>query len=67
MTNPDVHLHDPRKFDERFVDYTAECDTYEEAYLRTEQDYRKVFGKRKYSSYNSFRVSRTKRIKRYAG
>lgn len=65
MTNEDVKLHDPHEFDKRFVDYTSECETYEEAYLMAEADYKKAgLGNRKYSSYNSFRVARTKRIKR---
>jgi len=65
--NPDklelVKLHDPHEFDERFIECTRECDTYEEAYDQVEQEYRSVFGKRKYSNYNSYRVARRKRIK----
>lgn len=63
MSETDVKLHDPAEFDQRFVDHTGDCQTYEEAYILTEEDYKKVFGKRKYSSYNSFRVSRSKRLK----
>ncbi|MAO64283.1 MAG: hypothetical protein CL666_04730 [Balneola sp.] len=58
-----VKLHDPYVFDERFVECTRECDTYEEAYDLVEQEYKSVFGKRKYSNYNSYRVARRKRIK----
>lgn len=67
MSETDVKLHDPAEFDDRFVKHTGECQTYEEAYILTEEDYKKVFGKRKYSSYNSFRVSRSKRLKKRVG
>lgn len=60
----DISLHDPAQFDKRFLDYTQKTDTYEEAYALTEQDYIKVFGCHKYSNYNSYRVSRYKRIKK---
>ena len=60
----DVKLHDPREFDKRFIKYTAEADTYEEAYAMAESDYKAIFKSRRYSSYNSFRVSRSKRIKK---
>ena len=60
----DVHLTNPANFDQRYVEHTAEARTYEEAYLLTEKDYRRVFGKNKYSNFDSFRVARSKRIKR---
>lgn len=67
MTHDDdrnLAFHD--EFDKRFVRYTYEADTYEEAYHKTELDYKRAFpGKGpKYASYNSFRVSRSQRLKR---
>lgn len=58
-----VRLHDPYEFDQRFIECTRECDTYEEAYAVVEKEHKSVFGKRKYSNYNSYRVARRKRIK----
>lgn len=62
--NDDHQLVFPENFDERFVEHTADTDTYEEAYHLTERDYRRAFGRNKYSSYNSFRVTRSQRLKR---
>ncbi len=63
--NPDfVHLHDPRRFDERFLEKTRTCETYEEAYQAVEGEYRQTFGTRKYSNYNSYRRARWRRIKK---
>jgi len=62
----DIDLHIPEKFDKRFEEYTRKADTYEEAYIMVEKDYIKVFGRRKYSNYSSYRVSRRKRIKKRA-
>lgn len=64
MSNPDIKLHKPEEFDKRFVEHTTNTDTYEEAYLLTENDFKTVFGQRKYSNYNSFRASRSQRLKR---
>ena len=66
MPKKDIHLNDPEAFEKRWLEYTATADTYEEAYLMVEEDYKKVFGKRKYSGYNSFRVARRNRMKRKA-
>lgn len=59
-----IYLHDPHNFDERFVEKTKECDTYEEAYLAVEEEYKKAFGDTKYSNYGSYRVARRRRIKK---
>lgn len=58
-----IHLHDPHKFDERFLEKTRECDTYEEAYQEVEAEYKKTFGTTKYSNYHSYRNARRRRIK----
>jgi len=61
--NPEhVQLHDPYKFDERFVALTSEYDTYEEAYEAVEKEYKSVFKTSKYSNYNSYRMARKRRI-----
>jgi hypothetical protein len=61
-----VYLHNPHEFDARFLEKTMECDTYEEAYYAVEEEYKSTFGTTKYSSYNSYRVSRRHRIKHQA-
>jgi hypothetical protein len=66
MASPaDVKLYDPHEFDRRFIEHTTRCQTYEQAYLQTEKDFKKVFGRNKYSGYNSFRVARSRRTKQY--
>lgn len=51
----DINLHKPIEFDRRFEEHLEGCETYLQAYHLTEQDYKAIFGERKYSSYNSFR------------
>lgn len=63
MSIPDAKLVFSEEFDQRFIEYSRECRTYEQAYLKVEEDFKAVFGKTKYTGYNSFRVSRYKRIK----
>lgn len=58
-----VHLHNPYEFDKRFMEKAKECDTYEEAYHEVEKEHKSTFGTRKYSSYNSYRNARSRRIK----
>ena len=59
-------LLSPNGFDERFWEFAKETKTYVEAYEKTENEYEKHFGKRKYSDYNSYRNCRDKRIKENA-
>ena len=51
-------------FDERYFHHCKSARTYVEAYEKTEMDFFKYFELKKYSSYNSFRVSHNKRIKK---
>jgi hypothetical protein len=55
----------PNGFDDRFWKYAKETKTYVEAYEKTEIEYEKHFGKRKYSDYNSYTTSRNKRLKKH--
>jgi len=55
----------PNGFDDRFWEYAKETKTYVEAYEKTEIEYEKHFGKRKYSDYNSYTTSRNKRLKKH--
>lgn len=65
MENPvNIHLHDPAEFDRRFEELVPESDTYRTAYLRVEKEHEATFGYRKYSNYESYRVTRSRRIKR---
>lgn len=61
--DPRVHLNDGQKFDERFNELTDKYDTYPETWEAVEDEYRAIFGKNKYSSYDSYRTARRKRIK----
>lgn len=56
-------LADPHKFDQRFIELTHKTTTYEEAYEQCESEHESAWGKKKYSSYNSYRNTRTKRMK----
>lgn len=58
-------LLSPNGFDERFWKNAKDSKTYKAAYERTEQEFEKHFGKRKYSDYNSYTTSRNKRIKKH--
>ena len=55
----------PNGFDDRFWEYAKETKTYVEAYEKTEIEYEKHFGRRKYSDYNSYTTSRNKRLKKH--
>lgn len=57
------NLFDVDVFDRKFVEYASESDTYEEAYSKVEQDHRALYGRNKYSNYNSFRNAYTVRLK----
>jgi hypothetical protein len=50
-------------FSEKFYDYSKKTKTYREAYEKTEKIYEKNFGKRRYSSYDSFRVVMNRKMK----
>tara|TARA_R110000824_G_scaffold187635_1_gene368900 strand:- start:76 stop:276 length:201 start_codon:yes stop_codon:yes gene_type:complete len=51
-------------FDERYFYHCKSSRTYVEAYAKTELEFFKYFELNKYSSYDSFRVSHNKRIKK---
>ena len=54
-------LLSPSGFEKRFHKNTQISKTYKDAYELTEQEYESNFGKRKYSSYDSFRVTKNRR------
>ena len=54
-------LLSPAGFEKRFHKYCKSSKTYETAYEKTEIEYEKHFGKRRYSSYDSFRVSKNRK------
>lgn len=56
-------LQDPEEFDKRFLSEIENHHTYEQAYEAVESEYQSLFEKRKYTNYNSFRVSRSHRYK----
>lgn len=51
------------EFDKLFEQEINQAETYEQAYERLEREYQQAFGERRYSSYDSFRISRHKRRK----
>tara|TARA_Y100000385_G_scaffold274999_1_gene318823 strand:+ start:46 stop:267 length:222 start_codon:yes stop_codon:yes gene_type:complete len=54
-------LLSPSGFEKRFHQNHKIAKTYKEAYELTEQEYVSNFSKRKYSSYDSFRVTKNRR------
>jgi len=63
LTDEDLNLWRPEVYDKRFNKHLSECDTLNEAWQATEQDFKRIFGSMKYKNYESFRLSRRKRIK----
>jgi len=51
-------------FDEVFMEKLRESKTHIEAYEKAEQLHESYFGKRKYSDHDSFKVSKSNRLKR---
>ena len=61
----ETDLYKPECFDARFLKHLeSEDTTLQEAWERTEADFKRVFGHRKYANYESYRRSRRRRIKR---
>lgn len=54
-------LLSPSGFEKRFHKYCKESKTYEDAYELTEKEYETNFGKRRYASYDSFRVTKNRK------
>ena len=49
-------------FNKRFEEHIKKTTTYKEAYERVEGEHESNFGHRKYNSYDSFRITRHKKI-----
>ena len=54
-------LLSPAGFEKRFHKNCQVVKKYEDAYELTEQEYEEHFGKRRYSSYDSFRVTKNRK------
>jgi|TARA_R100001594_G_scaffold33325_1_gene61754 hypothetical protein len=54
-------LLSPSGFEKRFHKNCQKSKTYYDAYELTEQEYEKNFGKRRYASYDSFRVTKNRK------
>jgi len=54
-------LLSPSGFENKFHKYCKSSKTYEQAYERVEKEYEQTFGKRRYSSYDSFRVTKNRK------
>ena len=51
-------------FEKRYIANVKLCKTYKSAYEKTELEYKKTFSKRRYSSYDSFRQIRSRKMKK---
>lgn len=51
-------------YDKRFEQMCVEYDTYEKAFRAVERQFKSYFGKNRYNNYESYRVTRAKRLKR---
>ena len=54
-------LLSPAGFEKRFHKHCRTEKTYYEAYDKTEMEYENNFGKRRYASYDSFRVTKNRK------
>lgn len=59
-----LYLTTTTGFDDAFFKNLASCKTQVEAYTLTEQEYHSYFGRNRYSSFESYRISRNKRIRK---
>tara|TARA_R110000744_G_scaffold278092_2_gene390381 strand:- start:10535 stop:10738 length:204 start_codon:yes stop_codon:yes gene_type:complete len=57
-------LLSPLGFEDRFYMNCKIKKTYQKAYEQTELEYKEHFGKRRYSSYDSFRVVLNRKLKK---
>ena len=58
-----IYIYSADGFVREFWDRSKEHKTLKGAYESVEQQHIKLFGKRKYSDYNSFRVCRDRKLK----
>tara|TARA_R110001606_G_scaffold396298_1_gene570164 strand:- start:1212 stop:1424 length:213 start_codon:yes stop_codon:yes gene_type:complete len=56
-------LLSPAGFEKRFHKNCKDFKNYEQAYEETEKEYKKHFLKRRYASYDSFRVTKNRKIR----
>lgn len=55
---------DVRSFDQLFEENLTPHSTYKSAYERAEEEHVKLYGHRRYADHESYRVSRSRRVKR---
>ena len=58
-----IYIYSASGFVREFWDRSKEYKTLKSAYESVEQNHIELFGKRKYSDYNSFRVCRARKLK----
>ena len=58
-----IYIYSASGFVREFWDRSKEYKTLKSAYESVEQEHVELFGKRKYSDYNSFRVCRDRKLK----
>ena len=49
-------------FNQRFEQNMRLCNTYKNAYFKTEEQFEGIFGENKYASYDSFRITRSRKM-----
>ena len=59
-----IRLIDRKVFVKRVIEHSQKTRTYKEAYEKTEAEFENVFGKNKYSSYESFKVGKHREQKK---
>lgn len=60
-----LSLLSPSGYDRKFHENCRITQTYEEAYDLTETEYESHFGKKRYSNYESYRITKNKRMKKH--
>lgn len=60
----DIELNSIEGFEKRYFEYLEICRTASEAFKKANDDYFRIFGHDKYSSYDSFRIVRNRKMKK---
>ena len=63
LTDEQLKVLTRKGFAARYMFFITICDSYKEAYEKVEDEYEEILGEQKYSSYDSFRKTLTRKIK----
>lgn len=67
ITERHIKMISPEGFSELWLQEIQTAETYEIAFNILNQEYQRVFGKARYASYDSFRISRLERLRKKLG